>query len=124
AEDQSAGEAAAGVQQETAPGGGRRAFDHRRSPSSFGESECDRYHGRAEGGSALWRAGAAAPDRMSEADSHFERREADPAPLAIRPVTGLGELHALGAFDEGRWEGRVLGHVFQEQFPAGAIAIA
>src|SRR6516225_7265354 len=39
-------------------------------------------------------------------------------------MAGLGELNALGAFEQGRGEWRVLSDVSEEHFPPGAVAVA
>src|SRR3954471_11840182 len=52
-----------------------------------------------------------------------KRFQVYPAALAVAAVTGLGELDALGAFEERRRKRRVLSDVAQKQFPAGAVAV-
>src|SRR6266851_934251 len=67
--------------------------------------------------------GRHANQRRSPPPSEFERRQFDPAALAVALVAGFGELDALGAFDQRRRKRRVFGDMAQEQFPAGAIAV-
>src|SRR4029077_20153316 len=57
--------------------------------------------------------------RCDDPASQLERRQVDPASLAVAPVTGFGELDALRAFDERRRERGPLGDMAQEQFPPG-----
>src|SRR2546425_10908890 len=55
--------------------------------------------------------------------SHLQRRDVDPAPLLPAPEPGLGELHALGAFDERPFERRALEQMADEDLPFSLEAV-
>src|SRR5262245_3711906 len=55
--------------------------------------------------------------------SHLQLRNIDPAALLPAPEPGLGELHALGAFDERPFERRALVEMADEDLPFGLEAV-
>src|SRR5437870_6777697 len=55
--------------------------------------------------------------------SHLQLRNVDPAPLLPAPEPGLGELHALGAFEERPFERRALVEMADEDLPFGLEAV-
>src|SRR5215472_14428204 len=55
--------------------------------------------------------------------SHLQRRDVDPAALLPALESGLGELHALGAFGERPFERRALVEMADEDLPFGLEAV-
>src|SRR5262250_2171571 len=49
--------------------------------------------------------------------SHLQLGDVDPAPLLPAPEPGLGELHALGAFEQRPFERRALVEMADEDLP-------
>src|SRR5437868_2001265 len=52
-----------------------------------------------------------------------ERRDIDPAPLAIALIAAFGQLHVPGAFEQARAQGHAVRDVTEELLPARAITV-
>src|SRR6516225_9805363 len=61
---------------------------------------------------------------LTKRRSYGQRRQINPAPLAITLIAGFGELDTLGAFEKRRRERRVFCDMLEKEFPARAVAAA